>query len=686
MEASSLRGFLSRGKGAAARLVRSRWAFPVGLGLLAALAYGLLLPWLGFYWDDWPKAWFLHVLGPTGFLRVYQTDRPILGWFYLLTTPWLGEHPIVWQSFGLGSRWLAALLAGWVFRKVWPDRPDRTTAIALLILVFPSFRQQFISLIYSHYLLLLAIHLASIGLTLEAIRRGGRRIGFHAAALIGAVISLFSIEYFIGLEILRLALVGVVLQQSRPPARFPAGEFLRTIAPYLGVLLAYVAWRVLIVGFPTYQPLLVEDVASEGAQATGSALLMAGQDLLEVLGTIWVRVATPPSISSLGMRSWMLYLGVTLASAAVAYAVLAGGAQADVRPSNTRPRLRSTWTPFLLGVVAVVAAGLPVWVPKLPMGLDFPWDRLTLPMIVGAPLTWVGLAELALRPRLLRTLVLSGAVALSAGWALQDAVRFRRDWDSQRDFFYQLAWRAPAIETGTVLVTNDIPFVYESDNSLTAPVNWIYADGIDGDRMSYLLYFISVRNGRGWPGFAEGLPIHQRYRATVYDGTTSEALAVLYDPPGCVQVLDEVYHDSMPTLPALLSRAVPLSHLGRIDPTAAPPWERLAGLFGPPPAGTWCEFFERADLARQQEDWETVTALGDVAFDLADRPNDASEWLPFIEAYAREGRVDRSRELTDDALEHNQAVRPMLCNTWRRLEAARVPEADSVLGRLGCEA
>ncbi|MFQ5923650.1 MAG: hypothetical protein ACE5M4_12480, partial [Anaerolineales bacterium] len=47
------------------------WLHPVILLLVAAVAYGPLIPWLGFYWDDWPKAWFLHTLGPSGFHAVY---------------------------------------------------------------------------------------------------------------------------------------------------------------------------------------------------------------------------------------------------------------------------------------------------------------------------------------------------------------------------------------------------------------------------------------------------------------------------------------------------------------------------------------------------------------------------------------------------------------------------------------
>ncbi len=91
--------------------------------VLAILAYGLLLPSLGFFWDDWPNAWFLHVLGPGGFPSAFASDRPIIGYFYLLTTPWLGDNSLAWQVFALGCRVLSALALWCVLRLAWPRHP-----------------------------------------------------------------------------------------------------------------------------------------------------------------------------------------------------------------------------------------------------------------------------------------------------------------------------------------------------------------------------------------------------------------------------------------------------------------------------------------------------------------------------------------------------------------------------------
>ncbi len=81
-------------------------AFLLGLSILA---YGLLIPWLGFYWDDWPMVWFNHVFGPLAFPQVWAAVRPVLGWFFIPSMAAFGDNLHAWQVFALLTRWLSAV-------------------------------------------------------------------------------------------------------------------------------------------------------------------------------------------------------------------------------------------------------------------------------------------------------------------------------------------------------------------------------------------------------------------------------------------------------------------------------------------------------------------------------------------------------------------------------------------------
>jgi hypothetical protein len=100
----------------------------------------------GFFWDDWPTIWYLHLLGPAGFRDVFTIDRPLLGWLFMVTTSVLGESTLAWQLFGLFTRWLCCLALWWLLRLVWPGRDRETAWAAFLFAVYPV-SQQSISVI-----------------------------------------------------------------------------------------------------------------------------------------------------------------------------------------------------------------------------------------------------------------------------------------------------------------------------------------------------------------------------------------------------------------------------------------------------------------------------------------------------------------------------------------------------------
>ena len=69
-------------------------SIPVALFLVCLVSYGLLIPWLGFYWDDWPYSWFAKILGPLGFVKAFANDRPFLSVIYMVTTSLFGNSPV----------------------------------------------------------------------------------------------------------------------------------------------------------------------------------------------------------------------------------------------------------------------------------------------------------------------------------------------------------------------------------------------------------------------------------------------------------------------------------------------------------------------------------------------------------------------------------------------------------------
>src|SRR5512146_2168695 len=102
------------------RVSFSNRAVPVFLLLIAVLSFGLLIPWLGFYWDDWAKILVARLWGLRAYFGYYAEDRPVSAWTHILFTPLLGMSPLAWQIFALLLRWLGAWGMAWSMNVLWP--------------------------------------------------------------------------------------------------------------------------------------------------------------------------------------------------------------------------------------------------------------------------------------------------------------------------------------------------------------------------------------------------------------------------------------------------------------------------------------------------------------------------------------------------------------------------------------
>lgn len=136
------------------KLFTQPWTIPLAFLLICLAAYGLLVPWLGFFWDDWPYTWFARTLGPGGLIKALINDRVFLAGIYAVSTTIFGQFPIVWQIFAILTRWLSVLAVWWALRQAWPRQTRQVTWVAILFAVYPGFLQQWISVVYSQAYLL----------------------------------------------------------------------------------------------------------------------------------------------------------------------------------------------------------------------------------------------------------------------------------------------------------------------------------------------------------------------------------------------------------------------------------------------------------------------------------------------------------------------------------------------------
>ncbi len=657
-------------------------SIPLAFLFLCLLAYGLLIPWLGFYWDDWPYTWFSHTLGPLGLLKALAEDRPFLAGIYMVSTTLFGRYPIAWQLFAIFTRWLSVVAFWWTLRQIWPGHLRQVTWAALLFAVYPGFLQHWISVIYSQAYLLFAAFLFSLGLMISAVRAGFRTRRYWAAtaaALLLSAFSFFSTEYFFGVELIRPFLIWLALRELAGEPRKRAAATLKHYIPYFIELMIYAVWRGFLFRASTYEVEALNELSS----GVGGTLVNLIQTLITNGWTAgwaaWAQAFNAPNLWDLSIRTTQLTWLVVLATLglAVVYLLRMRYARADEEePAGTDAR----WAveALAIGLLALLASSLPFWAAGLPLNLLFPFNRFTLAMMFGACLALAGLLEWLVRTYRQKVALLALLLAFAVGLQFQTANTFRREWDAMRAFFWQVTWRMPGIRPSTLLLTHEIPFKYYSDNSLSAPLNWIYAPDNHSQEMPYILDYLKIRLANTLPGLEAGLPVKQHFRALTFTGNMSDAIVFTYRPPGCLRVLDPVYSngETFPDMHELLAAAAKLSNFDRILPDANPPVQPPASLFGRESRNTWCYYFEKAELARQTGDWAEVNRLGEEAYQNRKSPEDMSEWLTFIEGYAHTGAWQKAATISSTVYQTTPALQPALCQTWGRIEQQANPGAE----------
>ncbi|MFZ5820030.1 MAG: hypothetical protein ACOYYJ_09015 [Chloroflexota bacterium] len=635
--------------------------------VITILAYGLLIPGLGFYWDDLPMSWIRYQLGTEAMARYFSTNRPVWGLLYQVTTHILPQVPIYWQVFALFWRFISGLLVWGILRELFPKQTRLALPAALFFLLYPGFNQQWGAYLYSHFFIVLDFFLLSLYLMLLA--QKSRYWLWTALAMLFSALNLWMHEYFFTLEAGRIAFLWAISRDQNLDLKPRLRRTLGLWTPYLAVFLAAVLSRLLIFNNQIYE------IGSEQAGTTLLDLLTAIlSSLWTVTAAAWGQVFRFPNPGVDGLRTTALYAAVTL--------VTAGVGLVSLRPQQAQVgersgRRESLWAAGL-GVFLLLSAGWPFWLTGVPVSLAYPANRATLSFMLGASLLTTGL--LALLPQRLNWGLATILVTLAAGSQFLWSNEFRRDWNDQKNLFWQMTWRAPGLASGTMVLMNE-ELSYYADNSLGAVLNWAYAPDNHTDRVDYALFYPTNRLDGALADLEPGLPVHYDYLAGQFSGNTSQAVAFYYSPPGCLRLLDPEIDPTNRLIPAesLMREAASLSTTESI---LAEPLARMPEIFGPEPAHGWCYYFEQADLARQALDWERVAELGNQAFALDDYPNDPLERFVFIEGYAHTGDWEKALELSRASyLVSKNVVGPSLCRLWERIEMTTTasPKKDEVV-------
>jgi hypothetical protein len=318
----------------------------------------------------------------------------------------------------------------------------------------------------------------------------------------------------------------------------------------------------------------------------------------------------------------------------------------------------------ITGLAALFLAGTLYWALGIPIQQEFPWDRPLLSFIPGAAITTSVVATRILIPKY-RSAFLAALCAMALIANANNARTYIEEWREMRSYVDQLTRRVPQVLPGTILLTQDLPFLYYGENTFLPILNWTYQPDAHTPQMRLRMFDLAIRQGEATTRLESGDLVSQNYRSFRFESSKDQVLAYAYQPPGCLHVLfpDE---GNYPYLPKSLKDLVYLSKPGLILADAG----RVTGAFpvnvdSEQPA--WCAYYEQADLARQFADWDGIRAAAGEAEKLGLHAQVGYEYWPFIEAYARGGDWEQVNHYTSLAKTADSPGNAYLCSRWKKI-------------------
>ena len=656
----------------------SAWVVPFIFLAVLVVSFGLFIPFLGFYWDDWPVILTGQFFGAPGYMRFYEYDRPVSAWTYIVTFPLLGTSPANWHIFTLLLRWGTTLAMWWTLIRLWPNRRQEATWAALLFSVYPVFTQQAVSVAYSQHWICYLLFFISIGAMVQA-QRSARRwfwpLTFLSAAT--SLLHLLTMEYFAGLELLRPLILWFLISEHQSNRRERVRQVVVRWLPYLPLLIGFVIWRLFFLKFPEggdgNAPGLLYQLLKTPLDSGLRFLQIALQDTTHMLLMVWANTITPTTIDLTNR-----FLVLSWITAGVVAALLTLILARRIPPAvGTESDSGSSWIRqvLILGAAGVLLGILPVWFTDRQIIVGAYSNRFGLPAMFGASLLIVGLLTELVRLPIQRVLLLSLMVGMAVGLHLRIGNDYRWTWVKQTRFYWQMAWRMPALEADTAILSDGELFPSVGIYSTAMGINLMYPPTESESRLPYWFFSLGREFSYRMPELMAGMQLEGGVRNYLFEGNSHNSLVVYYQPEDadCLRILTPQDGED-PDLPAISKQTLPLVNLARIlpDSSADGPSENI---FGPEPEHGWCYLFQKADLARQQSDWQAVTELGDQArqagYNLDNsQSNTPQEWIPFIEGYAHAGRWQEAGQISAAAFEKDPKMAPRLCGVWHALANA----------------
>lgn len=609
---------------------------------LCFLSYGLRLNRLGLYEIDWYHFALAHQ-GLGELISVAGKDRLFAGAPLALLYLAFGHQITLWHAAVFVLHVGNALLFFVILRRVFPAQNLFALLTASLFAVYPAV-ESFYTTGQFHSLSSLFLTFVSLYLLVRAV--DGKDVNWIliTCSVFCVLIALFIYELPLGLSFCIPLLLWVFSGRS---VEMNSQKRLRWVGriwlPFLAAIAIFLIWRLGLAAMlvPGTRPILVQD------RSISAVAFKIIRNYTILLFYVWQAPVSRLMDPRAFWLPWLPWMMAGLAGAITIFWVRSHKTRehADWK-THRESELNGTSARPVLILVGLLLTGLGfaslLLTPySIPLANNL-FSRVDIAATPGAAFTLVAIAmtlahRIAVKWEVVGGLMIAILVGLATGSNFIIQEQFVTEWLVQQNIWSQLTWRAPALRDRTVVLLVGP----QAQNALGRP--------FDDFEVSSALNFIYNRNTlQGEQVTAKTLA---RLNLAGYSSQNDNATApldrilVTQYGQGCLKVINGQGFIMEPN-DSFFNAVGHLSNVENILADAAPSVSpRAEMILGKPRTDGWCHFYERAELARQERNWDSIPELLRQAEEKGLMPEDPSEWAPFVEALDRTENYELAERL-----------------------------------------
>jgi len=655
--------------------------------MISALVYLPNLGRLSYFKDDWYYMYDGLIAGAKVFHPMFSIDRPARGYFFEIYYSLFGPYPLPYHIGAFVWRALAVVAALWLFNILWPKQRSFVFFAVLLFAIYPGYYWWVGAIEYQPMIASLALQVFSIALTLKAIETSDRvpKIIYAIGAILTGWIYIALVDYAIGAEAFRFLCAYIFVNRD---------DQFSTISKKVFVAIKVSSWNLLIpFGFILWRTFFFNNER----KATDVGLQLSAFFSSPVsTGTVWF-LQSFNSLLNLSVLAWTaqfqrfifgmrlrdIAFALCIAGFVVLMVILAERFLREDNDSVSESKAMVNNEALLIGILGMIFGILPVILANRYINLEG-YSHYALPSSMAAAVTLMGFVY-TLASRQVRLVSLYAVIVFASLAHYGISASALDEENAIKKFWWQAGWRIPALRAGATLVINyPSGNIGDDGNGVMEAPNMIYFPQPNADiPVHYNISAITLNNANLKDVLVGKLFQQSEYRSHSVDYDYSNLL-VFSQPSStsCVHVINGQQPLISVFDPGNIVLAAPSSNIENVivdSKSFTPP----DFAFGKEPEHKWCFYYEKAELALQAGNWTEAASLGEQAIRLNFHPEDQSEWLPFLEAYAITGNAQRVKQ-TAPKINLEKSLRLQACNMLTNIKVSLTPEVRELISAQYC--